>query len=131
MQTRIQDIDMDSISKSRLQWRWQEPADQASDQTLPLHLDNLELRFETIDKDALQSEKAKKTYEDIAAAFARRRAPPGRAVATRCAGTTPSVSKAESVAFCVVIVCDRKSLAVCGGRFRTMWRKQLHCRIPM
>ena len=68
---------MDSISKSRLQWRWQEPADQASDQTLPLHLDNLELRFETIDKDALQSEKAKKTYEDIAAAFARRRAPPG------------------------------------------------------
>ena len=55
-------------------WRWQEPADQASNQTLQMHLDNLELRFQTIDKTDLKSDKAKQTYDKVAAIFARKHA---------------------------------------------------------
>jgi hypothetical protein len=52
---------------------WQEPADQASEQTLQLHLDNLEVRLKSIDPEPL-SPQEKGIYSELKAAFESRRA---------------------------------------------------------
>jgi hypothetical protein len=49
-------------------WRWQEPADAASDQMLQLQLGNLELRFQMIDRETL-TDHEKARYDEIAAAL--------------------------------------------------------------
>jgi hypothetical protein len=49
-------------------WRWQEPADLASDQMLQLQLDNLELRFQMINQDTLSPDE-KSRYNEIASVF--------------------------------------------------------------
>jgi hypothetical protein len=60
-----------------LSWRWQEPADSASDQMLRLQLDNLELRFRTIERETLPTDHDKSWYDEIANAFACRQSTPG------------------------------------------------------
>src|SRR5215471_8346857 len=66
---------MELLAKFRSLPRLQEPADQASDHTLNLHLDNLELRFLTIDEAILSTPKEQQTYDDIKGTFAGRRRP--------------------------------------------------------